>query len=199
MKPIDIYEAKDYEYFDLKCVTSDAYNFHLKLYEGYIKKLNEINSELKTVNKDAANHNYSHMRELLIEKTHNFNSIILHEHYFENLTGKINEPTVEFRTEIEETFGTWDDYLLDVTASAKSARAGWAVTTYNRRDQSIQNFAVDLHDFHVPITCELLLVVDVWEHAYTKDYGIDKASYIKETLKEIDWEVVSKRYSRVLK
>lgn len=194
---LEVYEPLHFDYPELKSASEDAFNYHIKLYEGYIKKLNEINCELKTVNKGAANHNYSHMRELLIEKTHNFNSIILHEMFFDNLTDRATKPSESFKNTVEQNFGTWDEYTTDLEATAKSARAGWAITTINSRDNKIQNFAIDLHDFHVPIECKLLTIIDVWEHAYTKDFEIDKPAYIEATLKEINWDKVSERHAKL--
>lgn len=194
---IETYEPLHFDYPELKSVSEDAFNLHIKLYEGYIKKLNEINIELKTVNKGAANHNYSHMRELLIEKSHNFNSIILHELFFDGLTARKTTPTEVFKNIIEENFGTWGEYIMDLTATAKSSRAGWAITTWNKRDNKIQNFAVDLHDSHVPVLSQILVVIDTWEHAYTKDFGIDKPNYIKKTIEEINWDKISERYAKL--
>ena len=65
--PDILYEPKEFEYPLLGSISRDAFELHKKLYEGYVKKLNEIIVEYKTVNKSAANHNYSHVRELLIE------------------------------------------------------------------------------------------------------------------------------------
>lgn len=39
-----------------------------------------------------------------------------------------------------------------------------------------------------------ILVMDVWEHAYLLDYGIDTGGYIKAFLNNVDWNVVSKRF-----
>jgi Fe-Mn family superoxide dismutase len=40
-----------------------------------------------------------------------------------------------------------------------------------------------------------ILVLDVYEHAYMVDYGIDRAKYLDAFVKNLDWEVVAKRFS----
>lgn len=189
--PDILYEPKEFVYPKLTSISQEAFDLHLKLYEGYIKKLNEIILEYKTVNKEAANHNYSHVRELLIEKTHNYNSMILHERFFESLSNTPKPPSEYFKKAIEKEFITWDEYIMDLVAAAMSSRAGWAVTIFNKKENRFQNFAVDLHDLHVPIQADPIVVVDTWEHSFMIDHGINKAEYLKVLIKEIDWGRIS--------
>lgn len=186
-----MYEPKEYIYPNLTSISQDAFELHVNLYEGYIKKLNEIISEYKTVNKGAANHNYSHVRELLIEKTHNYNSMILHELFFESLSSSPKPPSEYFKKAIEKEFITWGEYLMDLEATAMSSRAGWAVTIFNKKENKFQNFALDLHDMHVPIQAEPVVVIDTWEHSFMIDHGINKSKYVKAVMQEINWGLVS--------
>lgn len=198
---IDKYEPKDFGFLfkKLEGISNETIKQHYVLYEGYIKKLNEINEKLKFASTDSAHHNYSEFRELLIEKSHNMNSTILHELYFSNLTDQPTEPSEDFKTIIERDFGSWKNYIEDIKATGMSARAGWAVTVYNYRDGKLQNFAIDLHDLHVPVFVLPVLVMDVWEHAYAVDYGTKKAQYIEAFMKNINWNIVSQRFESALK
>jgi len=52
---------------------------------------------------------------------------------------------------------------------------------------------VDLHDQHV-IACSLpVLALDMWEHAYYADFGLDKEAYVDWFLSRIDWRNVRNR------
>jgi Fe-Mn family superoxide dismutase len=192
-----LYEAKEFSYPNLKTISQTAFDLHKKLYEGYVKKLNEIIVEYKTVNKGAANHNYSHVRELLIEKSHNYNSMILHECFFNSLSNKPLPPSDYFKKAIEKDFITWGEYLMDLEATAMSSRAGWAVTIFNKKEQRFHNFALDLHDMHVPIQSDLIVVIDTWEHAYMVDFAINKADYVRSVIEEINWGKISERVERI--
>ena len=190
-----LYEPKEFSYQNLKSISQTSFDLHKKLYEGYIKKLNEITSEYKTVNKDAANHNYSHVRELLIEKSHNYNSMILHEYFFSNLTNKPSSPSEYFKKCIEKEFITWGEYLMDLEATAMSSRAGWALTVFNHKEQRFHNFALDLHDMHVPIQAYPIVVIDTWEHSYMIDYiPGDKKKYVESYLMATNQDVLEKRF-----
>jgi len=39
--------------------------------------------------------------------------------------------------------------------------------------------------------------MDVFEHAYITDYGLDRASYMKSFMAAIDWDVVQQRFDKV--
>ena len=197
---VDKYEAKDFSYFfkSLDGLSEELLSKHYELYEGYIKKVNEIQEKLKSADISAANHNYSEMRGLLVDLSHNLNGVILHELYFSNLVDRTTEPNEALRKIIERDFNSWDNYIENTKAAAKSAR-GWAVTAYNYRDGKIHNFAIDYHNLNVPVFVRPLLVLDVWEHAYTIDYGINKADYLKAFFKNVNWPVVSTRLDAALK
>jgi Fe-Mn family superoxide dismutase len=40
-----------------------------------------------------------------------------------------------------------------------------------------------------------ILVLDVYEHAYMIDYGIDRGKYLEAFINNLDWDVVAKRFS----
>ena len=59
-------------------------NEHLKLYQGYCKKIDEIRDKILKAEKDG-NATYSDIRELKLEEGFCINAIKLHELYFENM------------------------------------------------------------------------------------------------------------------
>lgn len=198
---IDRYEAKDFSYFfeTLEGFSEELLKLHYGLYEGYINKVNEINSKIIFADRSAANHNYSEYRNLLVDLSHNLNGVILHELYFSNLTDKHTEASESLMEIVKRDFGSWQNFLEDVKAAAMSSRAGWAMTCYNYRDGKIYNFAIDQHNMHVPVFVRPLLILDTWEHAFGTDYGTDKKSYIDAFMKNINWHVVSLRFESALK
>ena len=194
-----IYTPKEFpELFNLKSLSKQAVDYHLKLYDGYIKKLNEIQDEYKTINLDTANHNYSHHRSLLVEKAYNYNAVVFHEMFFENLISKPFEPECWLKEKIEKYFKSFDTYIRDLNATVRSSRTGWAVTGYNHTDDTIQNYAIDSHYISVPIKITPILVIDTWEHSFMPDYGIDKAGYFEHIIPEINWIIVKDRLQKAI-
>jgi len=164
------------------------------LYAGYVKKLNEIETKLKATAK-AGNGTHSDFRELKLEETFATNGIFLHEAYFENL-GKAVACSGKMKRLIERDFGSYDAWKEDFVAAGTSAR-GWVVLSLNLLDGRLHNYLCDRHDLGGVWWCLPMLVLDVYEHAYMIDYGVDRASYIQAFFKNLDWAAVNKRIDQI--
>ena len=199
--PNEKVQARDFSYLfkSLNGFSESQLKQHYELYKGYVNKLNEINENLKTANRQKGNASHSEYRSLQIDKAYANNGVVLHELYFSNLNSKKTQPSEIFYKIINMDFGSYEKYISDLIASAKSARSGWAVTAYNSRDGKIHNYVFDSHDLHIPVKIKPILVLDTWEHAYMIDHGINKDAYINVFLKSIDWQVASQRLELSLK
>lgn len=174
---------------------------HIGLYNGYVKKINEIQGLImgSTPDLEKMNATYSPYRELHVEQTYALNGVILHEYYFENLGGakrKATETEMAHKLFTQE-FGSWDNYVAHLTAVGKSMR-GWAMTGYNMRDHRIHNYGLDLHNQWVPVHVIPLLVLDVYEHAYMIDFGTKRAAYLDAFMRNVNWEVVDQRLKTMI-
>jgi Fe-Mn family superoxide dismutase len=182
-------------------ISQSQLNQHIELYNGYVKKINDIQGQINgmTPELDKMNATYSPFRELHVEQTYALNGVILHEAYFENMGGKRTPaPETELVHELfTEEFGSWDNYLHHLTAVGKSMR-GWAVTGYNMRDHRIHNYGLDTHNQWVPMNVIPLLVLDVYEHAYMIDFGTKRAAYLDAFMKNVDWSVVDQRLKTMI-
>jgi len=182
---------------DITAVNQKQYEEHLKLYEGYVNKINEIDTELmKNPEYEKANPTYSHFRGLKRGETFAMDGVILHELYFENLGGREQEPEAMTVQTIAEYFQGVDQWQQDFIATGKASR-GWAVLIWDQRSQSLRNISLDIHDEGNIVLGFPLLVMDVYEHAYWGQYGSDKAAYITQFMKNVNWQVVNRRMGRV--
>ena len=198
LQPIEKYQAKDYSHLfgTLNGLSENQLRQHYTLYTGYIDRINAINEKIKEeieeteTEKDVTED--IEFRGLMVEKSFNNNGVILHELYFSNLTPRQTQPSQPFTTLINRDFGSYQNYIANLRKNAKISR-GWVITAYNCRDGKIHNYIIDSHDLHVPIHIRPLLVMDVWEHAYMIDYGINRDTYIDTFFRNVDWQVVSQR------
>ncbi len=168
---------------------------HQQLFEKYVDDLNKISAQLDTANREDANSNDSTFRSLKIDETYNCNAAFLHALYFENISdahSKISMDSLSYMR-FERDFGTFDAWQKDFIACAMSSRNGWAITVYNGFLKRYMNIVVDLHSLNVPINCYPVLVLDMWEHSYYKDYVNDKKSYIFAMMKQLDWSTIENR------
>jgi len=171
---------------------------HQELLDGYVETSNHISAKLDTVDKSVANSNDSAFRSLKCEEVYNLNASFLHAYYFDNIadpTSKITMDSLAYMR-LSRDFGTFDNWQQDFVACAMSSREGWAITVYNCFLDRFMNIVVDLHSIHVPMNCYPVIVVDMWEHAYYRDYLNDKKKYVFAMMKELNWDVVEARVKR---
>jgi len=172
---------------------------HFELYENYVKSFNKISAELDSVDRTEVDSNSSQFRSLKIDETYNLNAVYLHELYFANvsdLSSKITTESLPF-IRLSRDWGDFDRWQLDFLACCKASRCGWAVTVFNFFTQTYSNCVVDLHSLQVPIGCFPIIVMDVWQHAYYKDYLRDVKTYSAAQMKELNWRVIEDRMRRV--
>lgn len=167
---------------------------HIKLYEGYLKKIEEIMKRLSEAEKEG-NATYSEIRELKLEEGFCINAIKLHEMYFDNIASEKCIPR-EIAKIIKNDFGSYEAWEREFIACALSTR-GWVVLAYDWRDEKLHNYIADMHNQGGVWDTIPLLVLDMYEHAYFIDYGADKKSYIKWFTGHIDWKAVDKRAERI--
>jgi Fe-Mn family superoxide dismutase len=166
---------------------------HFGLYQGYVKKSNEIEEKVKNIDPKSANYSYSEYSELQRRRAVPYNGTYLHELFFENLSGNKTEPSPEIRSAIEAAYGSLEVWWQDVRGGLLSAH-GWVLLAKSRKDGTIRNLVIEEHHRGVFIEQDILLALDGWEHAYMIDYGTAKAEYIEALIQSIDWEVVNRRF-----
>lgn len=187
------YVAKDFpKIAKMDGFTVSQIEQHIKLYKGYIGKANELNSKLKDADLEGANPTYAPLRELLVEESYAVNGVVYHELYFGNLGGSGGEASGELRAGLEERWGSYGKFMDYLKAAGKCMR-GWVVVGYNTRGGHLSAFGLDMHNMWSPANVVPLVVLDVYEHAYMIDFGIDRAKYLDVFVKNLDWDTVAKR------
>lgn len=159
---------------------------HYKLYEGYVKKTNEIQTKLDSADKSEANGVYSFIGEMKRQETFAVNGMKLHEVYFGHLQGD-GVPKGELVAMIEKDFGSLDAWKEEMVATGMSAR-GWAITAFDYRDNRLHIYGSDAHNVGAVWAAIPIIVLDVYEHAYFMDYGISRKAYIDSFFKNLDWD-----------
>ncbi|MEJ8554857.1 superoxide dismutase [Tepidibacter sp. Z1-5] len=192
-------QAKKYDFEDINGMTLKQLSQHYKLYEGYVNKVNEIWTILNE-NKLYENPNttYSDTRSLMLGQSYAVDGVKLHELYFSNLGGGNNMPYGDILNEIQKKYGSYEFFKERFKNIGLSMR-GWVVLSIDSLDNNLHIYGLDEHDVGAVLMSYPLLVMDVYEHAYMIDFGIDRKKYIGVFIENINWDIVNERLSNYKK
>lgn len=176
-------------------LSSKAKQAHESLYKAYVDTFNKVSSMLDTVNTEDASANSSSARSLKLDEQYNLNAAKLHELYFSNISDLGSQVSVDSipYIRLSRDFGSFDRWQFDFRACAMAAREGWVVTYYEPYKNIYMNCVIDGHSTGIPLGGIPIVVLDMWSHAYYRDYLEDKKSYINAMMKELNWNVVEAR------
>jgi superoxide dismutase, Fe-Mn family len=164
---------------------------HFTLYQGYVKKLNEIREKLGAADRSAPNYSFNEYSELKRREPVAFNGTVLHELYFDNIGNGSTQPDDVSKRLITSSFGSHDNWLADAKAILMSAH-GWLVTVFDYADGKLYNNLIRTeHDVGLFANVHVILAVDAWEHAYFADYQTKKADYVANVLSGLNWTTIN--------
>lgn len=173
---------------------------HLKLWQGYAKKTNEIAAALKALDTEPAKANqiYSQIRALKVDFTFAYEGFINHEIYFDTIGGSGGPATGAIGEAINNSYGTFANWLQDWKATGLAGR-GWAFLCLDKRSGRVFNYMGDSQNTYPVWNHECVLAMDVYEHAYYLDFQTKRASYIDAYARTIDWEAVNRRFAAAVR
>ncbi len=197
-----MYEALQFDALtaEMDGISKQTMESHYKLYEGYVKKANEILEKLESVDRDAtkANQTFSEIRELKLELSFALGGIKNHVNYFSILGGKGGKPEGALLEQIEKDFGSFDAWAADLKATGIAAR-GWVWLAYDWDSGKLFNYLGDAQNTFPIWNASMLLALDTYEHAYWLDYQQNRAAYIDAFMKNLNWKPVETLWSNLSK
>jgi len=172
-------------------LSSKTKEAHEKLYKDYIARFNQASSELDVVSREDS----VKMRSLKLDETYNFNAVKLHELYFGNIAdqqSEIHRDSIPYMR-LSRDWGSFENWQFDFRGTALSSREGWVILYYDPFKDKYMHAMIDGHTENVPICGIPVLVLDMWSHAFYKDYLTDKKSYVNAMMREVNWNIVEAR------
>lgn len=169
---------------------------HFTLYQGYVTNSNKLADALSAMAKEGktGSPDYAEFKRRFGWE---FNGMRLHEFYFENMTkgGKPADKRGKIVTALTAQWGSYEAWEKDFRSTGAMRGIGWACLYHDPVGKNLFNCWVNEHDVGHLAGCNLLLIMDVFEHAFMIDYGLKRADYIESFMKAVDWSVVEKRAS----
>ena len=188
----------DYEYDSLTaCFSKELLEVHYgKHHQIYVDKLNGVMKnlpEFKDMTIEELIGNLNKIPEQYRKAVKNFGG----GHYNHSIFWKFmspdrgGEPTGELADMIDKKYGSFQLFKDEFTKQAMGVfGSGWVWLLPNLSIISTANQDSPLNDgLPAPI-----LGIDVWEHAYYLDYKYNRAEYIDNWWKVVNWDETAKRF-----
>jgi Fe-Mn family superoxide dismutase len=203
MSSFGSYTARQFDLSALKGISDETMEMHFKLYEGYVKETNKLTEKISEFISDG-NVDQEEMpaySELTRRLGFEYNGMVLHEYYFDNLKkgGGIGDPaaTTQFAKAAAATFGSYEIWKADFVGIGKMRGVGWAICNQNPANGRLSNHWITLHETGNIAGFNPILVMDVWEHAYLLDYKpAERPKYIEAFFSNIDWAAAEERLQK---
>ena len=166
---------------------------HLILYRGYVENTNKLSREIAgfLVSEEVLLVEFSELKRRFGWE---FNGMRLHELFFENVCngGVRLEKDSKLTKIIFRQYGSLEKLKKEIIQTGLIRGIGWVVLCQDDLSGNMFVSWINEHDGGILAGCELLLVIDVFEHAFMPD-GLKRPDYLDRLWSNIDWGVVSKR------
>jgi len=128
---------------------------------------------------------------------HDYNGMVLHEAFFAGLTGALGAvpaPDGAFLNAASACFGGFEAWKSSIRRLAAEGGNGWVLCMRERGAGRIFNCWIESHAIGLPASTDVIVAVDLWEHAWLPDYGpAQRHEYVDAVLTQLDWDVVERR------
>lgn len=192
------YEVKNFDHLlgNIPGLDDALLKMHFKLYEGYVNNTNLILQKLQLLSSTGQNRTpeFAALKRLIGWE---FDGMLLHELYFENLGGKTPLDTKDaLAAKINQDFGSYEQWKADFIATGLMRGIGWVVAYIEPKNGRLVNEWINEHDLGHLAGGTPILIMDVFEHAYITQFALDRAKYIDVFFANINWEAASKRLTQ---
>jgi len=169
---------------------------HEKHHQAYVNGANAIFQKFDKARKEQADID---VKAALKELSFNIGGFLLHYLFWGNMTpaSQYNKPTGKLEEAIKGEFGNFDRFKKEFTQAALSVEgSGWAALTYCMLTQRPLIMQVEKHNMNVFPMFNIIMVLDVFEHAYYIDYKNDRAKFIDAFWNIVNWNEVGNRFEK---
>lgn len=190
------YQVKNFDHLlgKIQGLDDALLKMHFKLYEGYVNNSNTVLKKLQELTNAGQSRTpeFAGLKRILGWE---FDGMLLHEYYFENL-GKTSDLKSDdpFMQKITQDFGGYDQWKADFISTGLMRGIGWVVAYIEPKSGRLLNEWINEHDVGHLAGAKPILIMDVFEHAYITQFGLDRNKYIEVFFNNINWDAVSNRY-----
>jgi len=169
-----------------------------KHHQAYVNGANAILQRVDKARKEGSDLD---VRSTMKELSFNIGGHLLHSLFWDNLapTGKGGgKPSGAVGDALQKEFGSFERFRKEFTQAAATVEgSGWAALTFCRQTNRPILMQVEKHNTNVYPMFRILMVLDVFEHAYYLDYKNERAKFIEAFWNIVNWDEVNRRLREV--
>jgi Fe-Mn family superoxide dismutase len=143
------------------------------------------------------------MKATLKELSFNVGGHILHSLFWANLAPAAKaakEPGGALGAALKNEYGSFERFKKEFTAAAGSTEgSGWGVLALCKKTNRPVLMQIEKHNVNVAPSERILMVLDVWEHAYYLDYKNERPKFVEAFWNIVNWDEVNKRFESIEK
>jgi Fe-Mn family superoxide dismutase len=191
-----------YDYHALEPFISEAQLrlHHDKHHAAYVNGANAIFGRLDTARQEGTDID---MKSVIKELSFQAGGHILHHLFWKNLIPAdraVQEPGGVLADALKKEFGSFGRFRKEFTAAAVSAEgSGWAALARCGMTGRLLITQIEKHNVNVYPHIRIIMVLDVWEHAYYLDYRNERPRYVEAFWNIVNWDEVTTRLEALLK
>lgn len=170
---------------------------HQKHHQAYVNGANAIFESLEKPRKENTEID---MKSTLKSLSFNIGGHALHSLFWRNLSppGKGGAPSDKLEEAINHEFGSFERFKKEFTQAATSVEgSGWAVLVFDEQSGRLLIMQIEKHNTNIYPETRILLILDVFEHAYYIDYKNDRAKYVEAFWNIVNWGEVERRFEKI--
>lgn len=171
---------------------------HSKHHQGYV---NGANADFEKVDKARQENADIDMKALLKDLSFNVGGHLLHSIFWETLApaGKGGgQPSGDIADVINKEFGSFERFKKEFSKAAATVEgSGWAALAMLPCIGRPLIVQIEKHNVNLYPSFNILMAIDVWEHAYYVDYRNERPKFIDAFWNIINWDKVNKNLSLV--
>ena len=171
---------------------------HDKHHQAYV---NGANAAFEKLDKARQENTDIDAKAVMKDLSFNIGGHLLHSIFWENLApaGKGGgTPGGAIADAINKEFGSFDRFKKEFSAAASTTEgSGWAALVMHPCIGRPLIMQIEKHNVNVYPTFNVLMVMDVWEHAYYVDYQNQRPKYIEAFWNIVNWDQINKNLSFV--
>jgi superoxide dismutase, Fe-Mn family len=207
MKPMEIDNAYvlpklPYDYNGLEPYISEQQLtiHHDKHHLAYVNGANAAFKKLREARKSKAEID---VKAMLKELSFNIGGHQLHSIFWPTLApagrGGGGEPTGKLADAINKEFGSFAQFKAEFSKAAASTEgSGWAALAIDVKTKQLAIMQIEKHNVNVYTGFYIVMVLDVWEHAYYLDYKNERPKFVEAFWNIVNWERINKRFEEAL-